>query len=59
MLRDLDASYLTIANVPAICSFGVRGEWNHTSREYAVVDSMFERVKLISTVILNLDKFEV
>ena len=54
-----DASYLTIANVPTICSFGVRGEWNHTSREYAVVDSMFERVKLISTVILNLDKFEV
>ncbi|MDV9703876.1 hypothetical protein RHG55_15180 [Clostridioides difficile] len=50
---------MTIANVPAICSFGVRGEWNHTSREYAVVDSMFERVKLISTVILNLDKFEV
>ncbi|PBF69772.1 peptidase M20 [Clostridioides difficile] len=54
-----DASYLTIANVPTICSFGVRGEWNHTSREYAVVNSMFERVKLISTVILNLDKFEV
>ncbi|MCC0635075.1 MULTISPECIES: M20 family metallopeptidase [unclassified Clostridioides] len=54
-----DASYLTIANVPAICSFGVKGEWNHTSREYALVDSMFERVKLISTIVLNLDKFDI
>lgn len=54
-----DASYLTIANVPAICSFGVKGEWNHTSREYALVDSMFERVNLISTIVLNLDKFDI
>ncbi|MCC0660831.1 MULTISPECIES: M20 family metallopeptidase [unclassified Clostridioides] len=54
-----DASYLTIGKVPTICSFGVKGEWNHTSREYALVDSMFERVKLISEVILNLDKFEI
>lgn len=54
-----DASYLTIANVPTICSFGVKGEWNHTSREYALVDSMFERVKLISTIVLNLDKLDI
>lgn len=54
-----DASYLTIANVPTICSFGVKGEWNHTSREYALVDSMFERVKLISTIVLKLDKLDI
>ncbi|WP_242840831.1 M20 family metallopeptidase [Metaclostridioides mangenotii] len=53
-----DASYLTIANVPTICAFGVQGQWNHTAREYALVDSMFERAKIISTVVLNLDKFK-
>jgi glutamate carboxypeptidase len=52
-----DASYITIAKTPVICSFGVRGQWNHTIREYAVVESLFERTKLISTIILNLNKF--
>lgn len=53
-----DASYITIAGTPALCSFGIRGEWNHTEREYALVESLFERSKLISTVIMNLSKFE-
>lgn len=53
-----DASYLTIANVPTLCSFGVRGQWNHTDREYAIVDSMFERAKTIAAIVLNLDKFK-
>lgn len=52
-----DASYITMAGTPVICSFGVRGQWNHTKREYAVVDSMKERVKLISAVILEKDGF--
>lgn len=52
-----DASYLTIANVPTLCSCGVKGQWNHTVDEYAIIDSLFERTKLLSTVILNLNKF--
>ena len=52
-----DAAYLTIAGTPALCSFGVRGEWNHTLREYAIVETLFERAKLISTVILELKNF--
>lgn len=52
-----DASYLTIAKVPTLCSCGVKGQWNHTVDEYAIVDSMFERTKLLSTIILNLKKF--
>lgn len=56
---SLDVSYLIIVNVFIICLFGVRGEWNYILREYVVVDFMFERVKLIFIVILNLDKFEV
>lgn len=52
-----DASYITIAKTPVLCSFGVRGQWNHTAEEYAVVESLFERAKLISTVVLNLNNF--
>lgn len=52
-----DAAYLTLAGIPAICSFGVQGQWNHTDKEYALVDSLFERSKLIGTIILNLGKF--
>jgi len=52
-----DAAYLTIAGTPTLCSFGVRGEWNHTLREYALVDTLFERAKLISTIILELKNF--
>lgn len=53
-----DASYLTIADVPTLCSCGVQGEWNHTLDEYAIVDSLFTRAKLWATVILNLDKID-
>ena len=49
-----DAAYLTIAGVPTICSCGVRGQWNHTVREYAIVDSMYERAKLWASVIVQL-----
>lgn len=49
-----DAAYLTIVGVPTICSCGVRGQWNHTIREYALVESMFERPKLWANVIIQL-----
>ena len=51
-----DASYLTMAGVPTLCSCGVRGEWNHTMKEYAIVDSLYERAKLFTTAILEIDK---
>lgn len=49
-----DASALTIAGIPTLCSCGVRGQWNHTAREYALVESMFERINLWSNVIPEL-----
>lgn len=52
-----DASYVTLAKTPCICSFGIQGQWNHTVREYAVVDSIKSRAKLISGVILDIDIF--
>lgn len=49
-----DATYLTIAGVPTICFCGVRGQWNHTVGEYALVESMFERPKIWVCVISQL-----
>lgn len=53
-----DASYVTIAGTPVLCSMGVQGQWNHTREEYAVLQSIFDRTKLISTAILNLHDFQ-
>ncbi|WPC40418.1 M20 family metallopeptidase [Clostridium sp. JS66] len=51
-----DASYIVTAGVPTLCAIGVKGEWNHTPREYATVESLFERAKLVIACILNLDE---
>lgn len=53
-----DAAYIQLAGTPVLCSFGVIGQWNHTTREYAFLDSMSPRGKLISSVILNIGKFD-
>ena len=52
-----DASWMSLHHVPAICSFGVQGEWNHTMQEYAIVDTMYSRAKFIAAIILNKAKF--
>lgn len=52
-----DATYFQAAGVPTVCAVGVRGEFNHTCREYAVVDSLFERAKLLACATLDLDAF--
>ena len=53
-----DCGFITGEGVPALCSCGVRGEWNHTDREYAVVDSMYERVELWCSVIRAIGRFQ-
>jgi glutamate carboxypeptidase len=50
-----DASYLTETGLPVLCSMGIKGEWNHTDREYAVIASAQERIKLITASILRLE----
>lgn len=53
-----DASAMADTGVPVLCSCGVRGEWNHTDREYAVVESMFERANMWCSVVLDIDNFK-
>lgn len=52
-----DASFVSKDGMPVLCSCGVRGEWNHTDREYAVVESMFERSKLWGAVVCQIEDF--
>lgn len=51
-----DAVSMSIVGTPTLCSCGVRGEWNHTDREYAVVESMFIRAKLWCAVVQRIDE---
>ena len=46
-----DSVFLSRAGVPTICAMGVKGEFNHTEREYAIEQSLYEREKLILAVL--------
>ena len=49
-----DTGAISRAGIPCLCSCGVIGEFNHNLREYAVVDSMFERAKIYTLAILSM-----
>lgn len=49
-----DTGAISRAGVPCLCSCGVIGEFNHNLKEYAVVDSMFERAKIFALTILSM-----
>ena len=46
-----DAAYAVIAGVPSLCSCGIQGEWNHTTREYAILESLYTRTKQWADVV--------
>ncbi len=48
-----DSSYEVIAGVPTLCAVGVKGARNHTVEEFAVVDSMFERIATLTELIVS------
>lgn len=53
-----DSAYSVKAGVPTIDQMGVKGKWNHSDREYAVVETLFERAKLAVACVLELDRLE-
>lgn len=53
-----DAGFIQRAGTPVICSIGVQGQFNHSEREYALVDSMFTRAKLLAAVISRIGEYE-
>ncbi|MHC1759228.1 MAG: M20 family metallopeptidase [Negativicutes bacterium] len=50
-----DSAYSIIAGVPTVCSMGVKGGRNHSPEEFAIVDTLFERAKLMIACVLNMD----
>ncbi len=52
-----DAVNIQEVGVPTLCSCGIIGEWNHTDREYALVDSLFSRAKFWCGVVIGIDEF--
>ena len=50
-----DSAYSVIAGVPTVCAMGVKGGRNHSPEEFAVVETLFERAKLLAACTLNLD----
>lgn len=53
-----DSAYSVMAGVPTIDQMGVMGQWNHSDREYAVVETLFERAKVAIDCVLDIDAFE-
>ena len=51
-----DSAYSVLAGVPTVCAMGVKGARNHSPEEYAVVETLFERAKLLSACVLKLDE---
>ena len=48
-----DATFIQAAGTPVLCSCGVRGNWNHTTREFAIVDSLYDRINWFAAAIID------
>lgn len=51
-----DSAYTTAAGVPTMCAMGVKGARNHTVEEFADVESLFMRAKLMISILLQIQK---
>ncbi len=49
-----DASYIYQAGVPVVCACGVQGSGAHTMQEQAIVDTIFQRTKIIALTIAQM-----
>lgn len=49
-----DSAFLTASGIPCLCALGVRGEFNHTVREWAEEDSLVDREKVLLALLTEL-----
>ena len=49
-----DSALIASLGVPVVCAMGVCGEFNHTAREYALVDTLYSRARLVTASVLAL-----
>lgn len=48
-----DSCYTQAAGIPSICGMGACGEFCHTNREYALIDSISIRAKILTMFLLE------
>lgn len=48
-----DSAYTQLAGVPSICAVGTYGDYCHTVREYAELDSLVKRAKLLAAMVIS------
>lgn len=51
-----DSGTAVTSGIPTVCAMGVRGEGNHTDREFAVVSSLFDRAVLAASCIYTYEE---
>lgn len=49
-----DSAITTSIGIPTLCALGVKGELNHTSREYAILSSLWERTRFTCALLTTL-----
>jgi len=52
-----DSVYTSTLGIPTICGMGPKGAYQHSPREFAYIDSLIERTKLLATCMVKSDKF--
>ena len=48
-----DSCYTQAAGIPSICGMGACGEFCHTNKEYALIDSISLRLKILTLFLLE------
>jgi glutamate carboxypeptidase len=46
-----DSAYTQAVGVPSVCAVGACGDFCHTANEYAEIDSLVKRAKLLAAMI--------
>lgn len=50
-----DAGNIAQAGIPVICACGVKGDFVHNTREYGMVDSLYERAAIFAMVVYEMN----
>ena len=53
-----DAGNLAAAGIPVICAAGIRGDFAHNRKEYAVVDSMYDRAEIFACTVASIGEMK-
>ena len=48
-----DSCYTQAAGIPSICGMGACGEFCHTNKEYALIESISTRAKILTIFLLE------